>query len=133
MVYEYTTTVDFPLTKNKNDWYVTKDAVKKMVRHYNAHYGCKAPVVVEKDANKNKIPIGVVNSNEKLVVTHHDETKYSVKIPVLLRADFDPESLGFFAVDLCDVKTNPDNPNEVISFKIQNIAVFPKEDFKNEL
>lgn len=132
MVYEYTTTVDFPLTKNKNDWYVTKDAVKKMVRHYNAHYSCKAPIVLEKEANKNKIPVGVVNSNEKLVITHHDETKCSVKIPVLLRTDVNPDQLNQ-AVDLSDVKFNPDNPNEIVSFEIQKIAVFPKEDFKNEL
>ena len=133
MVYEYTTTVDFPLTKNKNDWYVTKDAVKKMIRHYNTHYGYKAlPVVLEKEANENNITVGVVNSNEKMVITHHDEIRCSVKIPVLLRTDFNPDQL-YQAVDLCDVKFNPDNPNEIISFRIQNIAVLPKEDFKNEL
>ena len=36
MVYEYTTTVDFPLVKNKNGWYVTEEAVKKgFVKAYN--------------------------------------------------------------------------------------------------
>ena len=126
MVYEYTTTVDFPLTKNKNDWYVTKDAVKKMVRHYNTHYGRKVPVVLEKEANENNITVGVVNSNEKLVITHHDETKYSVKFPVLLRTDFTPDQFNQ-AVDLSDVKFNPDNPNEIISFRIRNIVALPKE------
>ena len=55
MVYEYTTTVDFPLVKNKNGWYVTEEAVKKMVRYYNTHYGCKAPVILEKEADENNI------------------------------------------------------------------------------
>ena len=68
-----------------------------------------------------------INSTEKLVVTHHDEAKYSVKIPVLLRTDFKPDQFNQ-AVDLSDVKTNPNNPNEIVSFRIQNIAVFPKED-----
>ena len=27
-----------------------------------------------------------------------------------------------------NVKINPNNPNEIVSFRIQNIAVFPKED-----
>lgn len=131
MVYEYTTTVDFPLTQNKNGWYVTEEAVKKMVRYYNTHDGCKAPVVIEKEADENNIEnnivVGVINSTEKLVVTHHDEAKYSVKIPVLLRTDFKPDHFNQ-AVDLSDVKTNPNNPNEIVSFRIRNIAVFPKED-----
>lgn len=131
MVYEYTTTVDFPLTQNKNGWYVTKDAVKKMVRYYNTHYGCKAPVILEKETDENNIEnnivVGAINSTEKLVITHHDEAKYSVKIPVLLRTDFKPDQFNQ-AVDLSDVKTNPNNPNEIVSFRIRNIAVFPKED-----
>ena len=131
MVYEYTTTVDFPLTQNKNGWYVTKKKKKKMVRYYNTHYGCKAPVILEKEADENNIEnnivVGVINSTEKLVVAHHDEAKYSVKIPVLLRTDFKPDHFNQ-AVDLSDVKTNPNNPNEIVSFRIRNIAVFPKED-----
>ena len=131
MVYEYTTTVDFPLTQNKNGWYVTEKAVKKMVRYYNTHYGCKAPVVIEKEADENNIEnnivVGVINSTEKLVVAHHDEAKYSVKIPVLLRTDFKQDQFNQ-AVDLSDVKTNPNTPNEIVSFRIRNIAVFPKED-----
>ena len=133
MVYEYTTTVDFPLVKNKNGWYVTEEAVKKMVRYYNTHYGCKAPVVIEKSLNKTDIVktiapvVGTVDSSKKLVVAHHDEAKYSVKIPVLLRTDFKPDQFNQ-AVDLSDVKTNPNNPNEIVSFRIRNIAVFPKED-----
>lgn len=127
MVYEYTTTVDFPLTKNKNGWYVTEEAVKKMMRYYNTHGGCKAPVVIEKEADENNIVVGVINSTEKLVITHHDEAKYNVKIPVLLRTDFKPDQFNQ-AVDLSDVKTNPNNPNEITSFRIRNIAVFPKED-----
>ena len=131
MVYEYTTTVDFPLVKNKNGWYVTEEAVKKMMRYYNTHYGCKAPVILEKEADENNIEnnivVGVINSTEKLVVAHHDEAKYSVKIPVLLRTDFKPDQFNQSA-DLSDVKTNPNNPNEIVSFRIRNIAVFPKED-----
>ena len=129
MVYEYTTTVDFPLTQNKNGWYVTEEAVKKMVRYYNTHDGCISPVILEKEADKNNIIVGVINSTEKLVVAHHDEAKYSVKIPVLLRTDFKPDQFNQ-AVDLSDVKTNPNNPNEIVSFRIRNIAVFPKEDQK---
>ena len=109
MVYEYTTTVDFPLVKNKNGWYVTEEAVKKMVRYYNTHYGCKAPVILEKEADENNIEnnimVGVINSTKKLVVAHHDEAKYSVKIPVLLRTDFKPDQFNQ-SVDLSDVKTN---------------------------
>lgn len=131
MVYKYTTTVDFPLTQNKNGWYVTKDAVKKMVRYYNTHYGCTSPIIVEKEADENNIKdnivVGVVDSSEKLAIVHHDEAEYSVKIPVLLRTDFKPDQFNQ-AVDLSDVKTNPDNPNEIVSFRIGNIAVFPKED-----
>ena len=130
MVYEYTTTVDFPLVKNKNGWYVTEEAVKKMMRYYNTHYGCKAPVILEKEADENNIEnnivVGVINSTEKLVVAHHDEAKYSVKIPVLLRTDFKPDQFNQ-SVDLSDVKTNPNNPNEIFSFRIRNIALFPKE------
>ena len=133
MVYEYTTTVDFPLVKNKNGWYVTEEAVKKMMRYYNTHYGCKAPVILEKEADENNIEnnivVGVINSTEKLVVAHHDEAKYSIEIPVLLRTDFKPDQFNQ-AVDLSDVKTNPNNPNEIVSFRIRNIAVFPKEDQK---
>ena len=131
MFYKYTTTVDFPLTQNKNGWYVTKDAIKKMVRYYNTHYGCKAPVILEKETDENNIEnnimVGVVDSSEKLAIVHHDEAEYSVKIPVLLLTDFKPDQFNQ-AVDLSDVKTNPNNPNEIVSFRIQNIAVFPKED-----
>ena len=128
MVYEYTTTVDFPLTKNKNGWYVTKEAVKKMVRYYNTHHnGYMFPVVLEKEADENNIMVGVLNSSKKLVVTHHDEAKYSVEIPVLLRTDFDPDQFNQ-AVDLYDVETNPNNPNELISFRIKNVVAIPKED-----
>lgn len=138
MVYEYTTTVDFPLTQNKNGWYVTEEVVKKMVRYYNTHDGCKAPVVIEKSLNKTDIVktivpvvgtpvVGVVDSSKKLLIEYHDETKCSVKIPVLLRTDFNTDQFNQ-AVSLSDVKTNPDNPNEIISFRIQSIDVFPKED-----
>lgn len=133
MVYEYTTTVDFPLTKNKNGWYVTKDAVKKMVRYYNTHYGCKAPVVIEKSLNKTDIVktitpvVGTVDSSKKLLIEHHDETKYSVKIPVLLKTDFSPEKF-YQAVDLCNVNVNPNNPDELISFRIGRVVAIPKED-----
>lgn len=133
MVYEYTTTVDFPLTQNKNGWYVTEEAVKKMVRYYNTHYGCKAPVVIEKSLNKTIAPVvgtpvvGTVDSSKKLLTEYHDETKCSVKIPVLLQTDFKADQFNQ-AVDLSDVKTNPNNPNEIVSFRIRNIAVFPKED-----
>ena len=81
MVYEYTTTVDFPLTQNKNGWYVTEEAVKKMVRYYNTHDGCKAPVVIEKSLNKTDIiktiapVVGTVDSSKKLIIEYHDETK----------------------------------------------------------
>lgn len=133
MVYEYTTTVDFPLTQNKNGWYITEEAVKKMVRYYNTHDGCKAPVVIEKSLNKTDIVktiapvVGIVDSSKKLLTEYHDETKYSVKIPVLLRTDFNTDQFNQ-AVSLSDVKTNPDNPNEIVSFRIQSIDVFPKED-----
>lgn len=126
MVYEYTTTVDFPLTENPNGWYVTEDAVKKMVRYYNTHHGCKAPVIVEKDSKQDNV-VGTVNSNENLIVEYHDETKYSIKLPVLLKTDFNPDKFNQ-AVDLCNVKTNPNNPNELISFRIQNVVAIPKED-----
>ena len=133
MVYEYTTTVDFPLNKNKNGWYVTKDAVKKMLRYYNTHYGCKAPVVIEKSLNKTDIVktitpvVGTVDSSKKLLIEHHDETKYSVKIPVLLKTDFSPEKF-YQAVDLCNVNVNPNNPDELISFRIGRVVAIPKED-----
>lgn len=133
MVYEYTTTVDFPLTQNKNGWYVTKDAVKKMVRYYNTHYGCKAPVVIEKSLNKTDIVktitlvVGTVDSSKKLLIEHHDETKYSVKIPVLLKTDFSPEKF-YQAVDLCNVNVNPNKPDELISFRIGRVVAIPKED-----
>ena len=126
MVYEYTTTVDFPLIKNKNGWYVTEEAVKKMVRYYNTHYGCKAPVIVEKETEQNNI-VGTVNSNEKLTIEHYGETKCSIKLPVLLRTDFNPSQF-YQAVDLCDVETNPNNPDELVSFRIGRVMVIPKED-----
>ena len=137
MVYEYTTTVDFPLTQNKNGWYVTKDAVKKMVRYYNTHYGCKAPVVIEKSLNKTDIVktiapvVGTVDSSKKLIIEYHDETKYSVKIPVLLKTDFSPEKF-YQAVDLCNVNVNPNNPDELVSFRIGSVVAIPKnkEDLK---
>ena len=131
MVYEYTTTVDFPLTQNKNGWYVTKDAVKKMVRYYNTHYGCKAPVILEKSLNKTDIiktiapVVGTVDSSKKLIIEYHDETKYSVKIPVLLRTDFSPEKF-YQAVDLCNVNVNPNNPDELVSFRIGSVVAIPK-------
>ena len=131
MVCEYTTTVDFPLIKNKNGWYVTEEAVKKMVRYYNTHYGCKAPVVVEKSLNKTIAPVvgtpvvGTVDSSKKLLIEYHDETKYSVKISVLLRTDFSPEKF-YQAVDLCNVKVNPNNPDELISFRIKSVVAIPK-------
>ena len=131
MVYEYTTTVDFPLTQNKNGWYVTKDAVKKMVRYYNTHYGCKAPVILEKSLNKTDIiktiapVVGTVDSSKKLIIEYHDETKYSVKIPVLLKTDFSPEKF-YQAVDLCNVNVNPNNPDELVSFRIGSVVAIPK-------
>ena len=131
MVYEYTTTVDFPLTQNKNDWYVTEEAVKKMVRYYNTHYGCKAPVVIEKSLNKTDIVktiapvVGTVDSSKKLIIEYHDETKYSVKIPVLLKTDFSPEKF-YQAVDLCNVNVNPNNPDELVSFRIGSVVAIPK-------
>lgn len=131
MVYEYTTTVDFPLIKNKNGWYVTEEAVKKMVRYYNTHYGCKAPVVVEKSLNKTIAPVvgtpvvGTVDSSKELLIEYHDETKCSVKISVLLRTDFSPEKF-YQAVDLCNVKVNPNNPDELISFRIKSVVAIPK-------
>lgn len=131
MVYEYTTTVDFPLTQNKNGWYVTEEAVKKMVHYYNTHYGCKAPVVIEKSLNKTDIiktiapVVGTVDSSKKLLIEYHDETKYSVKIPVLLRTDFSPEKF-YQAVDLCNVNVNPNNPDELVSFRIGSVVAIPK-------
>lgn len=131
MVYEYTTTVDFPLTQNKNGWYVTEEAVKKMVRYYNTHDGCKAPVVIEKSLNKTDIiktiapVVGTVDSSKKLIIEYHDETKYSVKIPVLLRTDFSPEKF-YQAVDLCNVNVNPNNPDELVSFRIGSVVAIPK-------
>ena len=131
MVYEYTTTVDFPLIQNKNGWYVTEEAVKKMVRYYNTHYGCKAPVVIEKSLNKTDIVktiapvVGTVDSSKKLIIEYHDETKYSVKIPVLLKTDFSPEKF-YQAVDLCNVNVNPNNPDELVSFRIGSIVAIPK-------
>lgn len=131
MVYEYTTTVDFPLTQNKNGWYVTEEAVKKMVRYYNTHYGCKAPVVIEKSLNKTDIiktiapVVGTVDSSKKLLIEYRDETKYSVKIPVLLRTDFSPEKF-YQAVDLCNVNVNPNNPDELVSFRIGSVVAIPK-------
>ena len=131
MVYEYTTTVDFPLTQNKNGWYVTEEAVKKMVRYYNTHYGCKAPVVIEKSLNKTYIVktiapvVGTVDSSKKLIIEYHDETKYSVKIPVLLKTDFSPEKF-YQAVDLCNVNVNPNNPDELVSFRIGSVVAIPK-------
>lgn len=138
MVYEYTTTLEFPLFKNKNGWYVTEEAVKKMVRYYNTHGGCKAPVVIEKSLNKTDIVktiapvvgtpvVGTVDSSKKLLTEYHDETKYSVKIPVLLRTDFNTDQFNQ-AVNLSDVKTNPDNPNEIVSFRIESVVAIPKED-----
>ena len=131
MVYEYTTTVDFPLIQNKNGWYVTEEAVKKMVRYYNTHYGCKAPVVIEKSLNKTDIVktispvVGTVDSSKKLIIEYHDETKYSVKIPVLLKTDFSPEKF-YQAVDLCNVNVNPNNPDELVSFRIGSVVAIPK-------
>ena len=131
MVYEYTTTVDFPLTQNKNGWYVTEEAVKKMVRYYNTHDGCKAPVVIEKSLNKTDIVktiapvVGTVDSSKKLIIEYHDETKYSVKIPVLLKTDFSPEKF-YQAVDLCNVNVNPNNPDELVSFRIERVVAIPK-------
>ena len=131
MVYEYTTTVDFPLVKNKNGWYVTEEAVKKMVSYYNTHYGCKAPVVIEKSLNKTDIVktiapvVGTVDSSKKLIIEYHDETKYSVKIPVLLKTDFSPEKF-YQAVDLCNVNVNPNNPDELVSFRIGSVVAIPK-------
>ena len=131
MVYEYTTTVDFPLIQNKNGWYVTEEAVKKMVRYYNTHYGCKAPVVIEKSLNKTDIVktiapvVGTVDSSKKLIIEYPDETKYSVKIPVLLKTDFSPEKF-YQAVDLCNVNVNPNNPDELVSFRIGSVVAIPK-------
>ena len=131
MVYEYTTTVDFPLTQNKNGWYVTEEAVKKMVRYYNTHDGCKAPVVIEKSLNRTDIVktiapvVGTVDSSKKLIIEYHDETKYSVKIPVLLKTDFSPEKF-YQAVDLCNVNVNPNNPDELVSFRIGSVVAIPK-------
>ena len=131
MVYEYTTTVDFPLIQNKNGWYVTEKAVKKMMRYYNTHYGCKAPVVIEKSLNKTDIVktiapvVGTVDSSKKLIIEYHDETKYSVKIPVLLKTDFSPEKF-YQAVDLCNVNVNPNNPDELVSFRIGSVVAIPK-------
>ena len=131
MVYEYATTVDFPLVKNKNGWYVTEEAVKKMVRYYNTHYGCKAPVVIEKSLNRTDIVktiapvVGTVDSSKKLIIEYHDETKYSVKIPVLLKTDFSPEKF-YQAVDLCNVNVNPNNPDELVSFRIGSVVAIPK-------
>ena len=131
MVYEYTTTVDFPLIQNKNGWYVTEEAVKKMVRYYNTYYGCKAPVVIEKSLNKTDIVktiapvVGTVDSSKKLIIEYHDETKYSVKIPVLLKTDFSPEKF-YQAVDLCNVNVNPNNPDELVSFRIGSVVAIPK-------
>ena len=131
MVYEYTTTVDFPLIQNKNGWYVTEEAVKKMVRYYNTHYGCKAPVVIEKSLNRTDIVktiapvVGTVDSSKKLIIEYHDETKYSVKIPVLLKTDFSPEKF-YQAVDLCNVNVNPNNPDELVSFRIGSVVAIRK-------
>ena len=131
MIYEYTTTVDFPLTQNKNGWYITEEAVKKMVRYYNTHDGCKAPVVIEKSLNKTDIiktiapVVGTVDSSKKLIIEYHDETKYSVKIPVLLKTDFSPEKF-YQAVDLCNVNVNPNNPDELVSFRIGSVVAIPK-------
>ena len=131
MVYEYTTTVDFPLIQNKNGWYVTEEAVKKMVRYYNTHDGCKAPVVIEKSLNKTDIVktiapvVGTVDSSKKLIIEYHDETEYSVKIPVLLKTDFSPEKF-YQAVDLCNVNVNPNNPDELVSFRIGSVVAIPK-------
>lgn len=126
MVYEYSTIVDFPLTENSNGWYVAEDAVKKMVHYYNTHYGCKAPVIIEKETKQNNI-VGTVNSNEKLTIEHHSKNKCSIKLPVLLRTDFNPNQF-YQAVDLCNVKTNPNNPNELISFRIKNVVAISKEE-----
>ena len=87
--------------------------------------------VIEKSLNRTDIVktiapvVGTVDSSKKLIIEYHDETKYSVKIPVLLKTDFSPEKF-YQAVDLCNVNVNPNNPDELVSFRIGSVVAIPK-------
>lgn len=133
MVYEYTTTLEFPLIDHTTTgWYTTKEAIKKMVRYYNYHGGCKAPVVIETKTGIEKT-VGTVDSSKKLIVEPIDEKdeennfKCRVKVPVLLRTDFNPAQFNVVA-DLYKVETDSFYHNMLLSFKIQYIVAIPKED-----
>lgn len=130
MMYEYKTKVDFSLTPNKNGWYTTKEAVENMVHDFNKE-PYSAPVVIERENKTDKVT-GLISTNRKIETVKLTDSIYTVEIPLMLRADFQTEKF-LQAVDLDEVELNPDNPEELISFRIKNIVAIPKEDNNYEL
>lgn len=130
MMYEHKTKVDFSLIPNKNGWYTTKETVENMIRDFNKE-PYSAPVVIEKENEANKVT-GLISTNGKIKTVKLTDSVYTVEIPLMLQTDFQTEKF-LQAVDLDEVELNPDNPEELISFKIKNIVAIPKEDNNYEL
>lgn len=130
MMYEYKTKVDFSLNPNKNGWYTNKDAVENMIQNFNKE-PYSAPVVIERESEADKV-IGLISTNGKIETVKLTDSVYTVEIPLMLQADFQTEKF-LQAVDLDEVELNPDNPEELISFRIKNIIAIPKEDNNYEL
>lgn len=137
MVYEYTTTVNFPLVSYTTaGWYTTIKAIKNMIRYYNGHKNCRAPVVIETETG-DKV-VGTVDSSKRIIFEGIVEEGCfcHVKIPVLLRTDFNIDQLNYFvAIDLYKVERDFFYHNMLNSFKIKQVVIIPKKtkENKNEL
>ncbi len=129
MVYEYTTTVNFPLVSYTTaGWYTTINAIKYMIKYYNGHKNCKAPVVIETETG-DKI-VGTVDSSKKIIFDGIVEEGCfcHVKIPILLRADFDMNQEDYYVViDIHKVEKDSFYYNMLNSFKIQQVVIIPKK------
>ena len=136
MVYEYTTTVSFPLVSYTTaGWYTTVKAIKYMIRYYNNHKNCRAPVVIETEAG-DKV-VGTVDTSKKIIFDGLVEEGCfcHVKIPILLRADFDMNQDYYVTMDLYKIEKDSFYHNMLNSFKIEQVVIIPKNkgELKNEL
>lgn len=137
MVYEYTTTVNFPLVSYTTaGWYTTIKAIKNMIRYYNGHKNCRAPVVIETETG-DKV-VGTVDSSKRIIFEGIVEEGCfcHVKIPVLLRTDFNIDQLNYFvAIDLYKVERDFFIIICLIPLKLNKLLLSPKKtkENKNEL
>lgn len=141
MVYEYiteyTATVTFPLVSYTTaGWYTNIKAIKKMIKYYNEHKNCKAPVVIETEEG-DKV-VGTVDSSKKIIFDCIIEEGCfcNIKIPLLLRADFNIDQLNHHVVvELYKVEKDSFYYKMFNSFKIESVVIIPKKtkENKNEL